>query len=51
VREERPLGSTRENFVGKPLKDKLYEKKFEAVVGGRSKETGRRLHISQKLLV
>jgi len=34
VLEERPPESTRENFVGQPLKVELYETKFEAVVHG-----------------
>jgi len=34
VLEERPLESTRENFVGQPLKVELYETKLEAVVHG-----------------
>jgi len=46
VLENRPPESTRVNFVGQPLKVELYEKKLEAVVGGRSKTAGRRLHIS-----
>jgi len=51
VLENRPPELTRENFIGKPLKVELYEKKFEEVVGGRSKKTGRRLHFSWRLLV
>jgi len=51
VLETRPPEPTRENFIGQPLKVVLYEKKLEAVVGGRSKKTGRRLHISWRLLV
>jgi len=40
VMEKRPPDWTRENFVGQPLKVELYEKKLEAVVGGRSKKLG-----------
>jgi hypothetical protein len=46
VLEKRPPNWTRMNFIGQPLKVELYEKKLEAVVGGRSKKTARRLHIS-----
>jgi len=46
VMEKRPPDWTRRNFVGQHLKIELYKKKLEAVVGGRSKKTGRRLHIS-----
>jgi len=45
VLEKRPPEWTRENFIGQPLKVELYEKKLEAVVGGRSQKTGRRLHL------
>jgi len=41
VLETRPPVLTRENFVRQPFKVKLYEKKLEAVVGGRSKKLGR----------
>jgi hypothetical protein len=51
VLETRTPELTREDFVGQPLKVELYEKKMEAVVGGRSKQTGRRLHASSRLLV
>jgi len=51
VLETRTPELTREDFVGQPLKVELYEKKMEAVVGGRSKGTGRRLHISWRVLV
>jgi hypothetical protein len=50
VLETRPPEWTRGNFFGQPLKVELYEKKLEAAVGGRSKETGRRLHVSWRLL-
>jgi len=40
VMEKRPPDWTRENFVGQHLKVELYEKKLEAVVGGRSKKLG-----------
>jgi len=46
VLETRTPELTREDFVGQPLKVELYEKMLEAVVGGRSKKTGRRLHVS-----
>jgi hypothetical protein len=49
--ETRPPEWARENFVGQPLEVELYERKFEAVVGGRSKKTGRRLHVSWRRLV
>jgi hypothetical protein len=42
---------TRENFIGQPLKVELYEKQLEAVVGGRSKKTERRLHGSSRRYV
>jgi hypothetical protein len=45
VLEKRPPELTGENFVGQPLKVELYEKKLEAVVGGRSRKAGRRLHV------
>jgi len=51
VLEQRHPELTRGDFVGQPLKVELYEKKMEAVVGGRSKQTGRRLHASSRLLV
>jgi len=51
VLERRPPELTRENFVGQPLKVELYEKKMEAVEGGRSKKTGRRLHVSWRRFV
>ena len=44
--ETRPPEQTRELFVEQSLKVELYEKKWEAVVDGRSKKTGRRLHVS-----
>jgi hypothetical protein len=50
VLETRPPEWTRGNFFGQPLQVQLYEKKLEAAVGGRSKETGRRLHVSWRLL-
>jgi len=46
VLENKPPEWTRKTFVGQPLKVELYEKKFEAVVGSRSKKTGRRLHVT-----
>jgi len=46
VLETRPPEQTRELFVEQSLKVELCEKKWEAVVGGRSKKTGRRLHVS-----
>jgi len=46
VLENKPPEWTRRTFVGQPLKVELYEKKFEAVVGSRSKKTGRRLHVT-----
>jgi len=51
VLETRPPEWTRGSFVGQPLKFELYEKKVEAVVGGRSKKTGTRLHVSWRPLV
>jgi len=50
VLETRPPEWTRGNFFGQPLQVQLHEKKLEAAVGGRSKETGRRLHVSWRLL-
>jgi len=49
--ETRPSESTREKFVGQPLKVELYETRLKAVVGGRTKKTGRRLHVKWRLLV
>jgi len=46
VLEKRPPERTRENFIGQPLKVELYEKKLEAVVGGRSRKPRKRLHVS-----
>jgi len=46
VLEKRHPEWTRENFVGQPLKVELYEKRLEAVVGGRFKRAGRHLHRS-----
>jgi len=43
--ENRPPYLPRANFIGQPLKVELYEKKLEAAVGGRSKNTGGRLHV------
>jgi hypothetical protein len=51
VIERRPPELTRENFAEEPLKAELYEKKLKPLVGGRSKKTGRRLHISWRLFV
>ena len=51
VLEKSPPEWTRENFVREPLKVELYEKQLEAVVGGRSKSTGRRLHVGWRCLV
>jgi len=51
VMEKRPPELTSENFVGQSLKVELYEKKFEPAVGGRSRRTGRRLHVSPRRLV
>jgi len=51
VLEKRPPESTRENFFGQPLKVELYEKKLEAVVGCRFKQTGRRLHVRWRRFV
>jgi hypothetical protein len=51
VMEKRPPEMTRENFHGQPLMVELHEKKLEAVVGGRSRKTGRPLHISGRRLV
>jgi len=51
VLEMRPPELTRENFVGQLLKVELHEKKLEAVLGGRSKMTGRRLHVSWRRFV
>jgi len=44
--ERRPPEWTRVNFVGHPLKVELYEKQLKPVVGGRSRKTARRLHVS-----
>jgi len=46
VLEKRPPEWTRENFVGQPLKVELYEKKLEAIIGGRSRKAGTYLHVS-----
>jgi hypothetical protein len=51
VMEKRPPEMTRENFHGQPLMVELHEKKLEAVEGGRSRKTGRPLHISGRRLV
>ena len=51
VLEKRPPESTRGNFVGQPLEVELYEKKLEAVMGGRSRKTGRRPHSSWRRFV
>jgi len=51
VIERRPPELTRENFAEEPLKAELYEKKLKPLVGGRSKKTGRRLHISGRSFV
>jgi len=51
VLEKRPPELTRANFVRQPLEVELYEKKLEAVVGGRSRKTGRRLHVNWRLFV
>jgi hypothetical protein len=49
--EKRPAEWTRENFVGQRLKVELYEKNLRPVEGGRSKKTGKRLHISWRRFV
>jgi hypothetical protein len=49
--DKRPPEMTREIFAGQHLKVRLYEKKMEPVVGGRSKNTGRRLHVIRTCLV
>jgi hypothetical protein len=51
VLEERPRRCTRVNFVGQSLQVELYETRLEAVVGGRSNKTGRRLYVSRRLFV
>jgi transposase len=51
VLERRRPQLTRERFVGQLLKAELYEKQLEAVVGGRSKKTERRLHVSSRRYV
>jgi len=51
VLETRPPESTRENFLGQPLKVELYETTLEAVVDGRSKRTRRRLHLGWRRFV
>jgi len=51
VMETRPSESTRGNFVGQPLNVEPYETRLKAVVGARSRKTGRRLHISWRLFV
>jgi len=48
VQEKRPPEWTRRNLVGQCFQVELYEKKLEAVVGGRSKKTRRRLHVSSR---
>jgi len=51
VLETRAPEWTRESFVGQPLKVELYKKKLKLVVGGRSKQTRRRLHVSWRRFV
>jgi len=51
VLETRAPEWTRENFNGQPLKVELYKKKLKLVVGGRSKQTRRRLHVSWRRFV
>jgi len=51
VLETRLPESTRENFLGQPLKVELYETTLEAVVDGRSKRTRRRLHLGWRRFV
>jgi hypothetical protein len=51
VMDKRPPEMTREIFAGQHLKVRLYEKKMEPVVGGQSKNTGRRLHVIRTCLV
>jgi inner membrane protease subunit 2 len=46
VMETRPPELIRSNFTGQPLKVDLPRDKLEPVVGGLSKKTGRRLHVS-----
>jgi hypothetical protein len=47
-----PAGpTTRENFVGQPLKVELYEKKLKPIVGSQSKKAGRRLHLSWRRFI
>jgi hypothetical protein len=51
VMENKPPEWTSVNFVAQSLQVELYEKKLKPVVVGRSKKTGRRLHVSWRLLV
>jgi len=44
--ERRPPELTRKKFIGQFLKCELYEKQLEALVGGQSRKTGWRLHLS-----
>jgi len=46
VMEKRSPQLARANFMGQPLRVKLYEEKLKPVTGGRSKKPGRRLHVS-----
>jgi hypothetical protein len=48
VLEKRPPELPKVNFFVQPSKIELFEKILEAVVGGRSKNTGWRLHVSRR---
>jgi hypothetical protein len=49
--EKRPPQLSRENFLGQPLKVELYEKKLEAVLGGRFKKSEGHLRICSRRFV
>jgi hypothetical protein len=51
VLEKRPPALTRENFIEQSVQVELYERKLEAVGGGRSKKARRHLHVSWRLLL
>jgi hypothetical protein len=48
---EKTSRDDKSGLVGQPLNVELYEKKLKPVVGGRSRKTGRRLHVSWKRYV
>jgi RNase P subunit RPR2 len=48
---EKTSRDDKSGLVGQPLNVELYEKKLKPAVGGRSRKTGRRLHVSWKRYV